>query len=165
MGQGRSDQGGAGGEGGNAGYHLDLDVAPGVPAGAQQHLVSGAGHAIDADVTGGDEGHAPTGLGVLIGRHAAVDLLRHALADDLLIGQEMLNQLDVGAIANDHLGLGQGLAGAQAQVVLGARAQAHQEYLAPGGGSLGRIRQCAFIHGCDTRRWRPWRSCHRGPGI
>ena len=60
-------------------------------------------------------------------RPAALDLLGHAGGDQLLAGGQVGDQLQVAAVADDDLALGDGLDGAERAVLLSARAYADGE--------------------------------------
>ena len=114
--QGRAQERRAGGQGRDAGDHLQVKVhvrtalgRPDLEALGGAHLQDQPGHAVDAGVTAGDQGHLLPGPGPVQGQLAALHFGLHAGGHHFLGGQQGTHQVDIGLVAHHHLGLGQGL--------------------------------------------------------
>ncbi len=146
-----ADQGGTGRQGRDARHHLDVDTVIRRPPGPQEDLIGQAGHAVDADIPGGDQGHGATRPRLLAGRDTSVDLLGHALADHFLVGEQVRDQIDILGVTDHYVGRGDDLPRPQAHLLRGAGTQPHQKYL-------------ALSHLTSSPRRRPWHACRPFPG-
>ncbi len=130
MSQGRPHQGGTAAQCRDPGDHLHLGARLWAPTLGKQVFIQGAGHAEDPCIAGGDQGHGATGFGHGIGLHTAVYLFGHAFAHNLLAGDQVFDQANIGLVADNHIGCGDGLAGAGGHLPCVPRAYAHQIDLA-----------------------------------
>ena len=160
----RAHQGRAAVEGRGAGHHFHHNAAcfgravfvhsGRRPPGLEQHFKRGPGHAVHACIARRDERHLLALAGALQRFDGAVQLFGHGLADDLFALDEIGHQLDVGDVADDGVGLGNGGAGARRHVLGAAGANAHEHDFSCGHGISPCADQADATAGA-ARRSRP----------
>ena len=118
------------GRGGGAGSrHAGNDLHGNVQVLGLGQFQGQPGHAVDAGVAGGDQGHDLARPRRCEGLAAALDFMRHAGSDNLLAGGQVGNRFQVGRIADDGLAFGNRLDCPQ-RAVSGGRRDLFQRHTA-----------------------------------
>jgi hypothetical protein len=130
--QGRAQQRRACGQGRYAGDDLQVNIhlrpvcrRPHLEPLGGAHLQDQPGHAVDAGVAAGDQGHPLAFAGPVQGQLAAFYLGLHPRGHHFLVMQEGSHQVDIGRVAYHHLGLSQGILSPGNNIFRKAGPQAH----------------------------------------
>ncbi len=106
MHQRRADERRARAERGDAGYDTQLGRVAALPSDVPEHLEDQARHPVNARVARRNQRDLRAVARPLHRGARAANLLGHPGADDLLARDQFADQLDVGDVADDHLGIG-----------------------------------------------------------